>query len=413
MDKSQKQAILAQVKQRHELMAAHLSEKDKRLLVASEAITIGRGGDIIVSQATGISRVTISKGRKEIKSEAEKCANRVRKPGGGRKRLMDINPALIKELDMLIDPLTRGDPESPLRWTCKSTYKLAEALRLKGYTVSQKTVYSLLQQMGYSMQANRKIMEGKQNPDRDAQFHFINKKVKEFQSDEQPVISVDAKKKENIGQYKNAGEEWEKQGQPTLVNTYDFLDKEKGNARPYGIFDMTRNEGWVNVGISCDTAEFAVESIRRWWNEMGCYNYLNATRVLITADGGGSNGHRLRLWKREIQKLSNEIGLSIQICHFPPGTSKWNKIEHQMFSFMSKNWRGRPLDSLSTIVNLISNTTTKKGLKIGAEIDENEYEKGIKVSDTEIQRLNIRRENFHGEWNYEIMPQETEIFPSQ
>lgn len=413
MDKLQKLTLLAQVKQRHELMSAHLSEKDKRLLVASEAITIGRGGDMIVSQATGISRVTISKGKKEIESGAEKSGYRIRKAGAGRKRLMDKNPALIKALDMLIDPLTRGDPESPLRWTCKSTYKLSEALRLKGYTVSQKTVYSLLQEMGYSMQANRKIMEGKQNPDRDAQFHFINKKVKEFQADEQPVISVDAKKKENIGQYKNAGYEWEKQGQPTLVNTYDFPDKEKGNARPYGIFDMTRNEGWVSVGISSDTAEFAVESIRRWWNEMGCYNYLNATRILITADGGGSNGHRLRLWKREIQKFSNEIGLSIQICHFPPGTSKWNKIEHQMFSFMSKNWRGRPLDSLGTIVNLISNTTTKKGLKIEAEIDDNEYEKGIKVSDMEMQRLNINRDIFHGEWNYEIMPQETEIFSSQ
>ena len=410
MDTLQKQEVIAQVKQRHGLMAAHLSEKDKRLWVASESITIGRGGDTIVSQATGISRVTISKGKKEIASTPGKSVSRVRKAGGGRKRLVDKNPTLIKALDMLIDPLTRGDPESPLRWTCKSTYKLSEALRLKGYKVSQKTVYSMLQEMGYSMQANRKIMEGKQNPDRDAQFHFINKKVKEFQADEQPVISVDAKKKENIGQYKNTGGEWEKHGQPTLVNTYDFPDKEKGKACPYGIFDMTRNEGWVNVGISRDTAEFAVESIRRWWKEMGCFSYLNATSLLITADGGGSNGHRIRLWKREIQKLSNELGLSIQICHFPPGTSKWNKIEHQMFSFMSKNWRGRPLDSLRTIVNLISNTTTKKGLKIRAEVDGNEYEKGIKVSDTEMQQLNIKRDDFHGEWNYKIMPQETETF---
>ena len=410
MNTSQKQALISQVKQRYGFISAHLSEKDKRLWIASEAITIGRGGDTIVCQATGISRVTISKGKREIKNKTEKSSNRVRKAGGGRKRLVDKNPALIKELDMLIDPLTRGDPESPLRWTCKSTYKLSDALRLNGYKVSQKTVYSILQEMGYSMQANRKIMEGKQNPDRDAQFHFINREVKEFQANGQPVISVDAKKKENVGQYKNSGMEWEKHGQPTLVNTYDFPDKEKGKACPYGIFDMTRNEGWVSVGISRDTAEFAVESIRRWWSEMGCFSYPNAVRLLITADGGGSNGYRIRLWKREIQALSNELGLTIQICHFPPGTSKWNKIEHQMFSFMSKNWRGRPLDSLGTIVNLISNTTTKKGLKIGAGVDDNEYEKGIKVSDTEMKQLNIKRESFHGEWNYKIMPQETEIF---
>ena len=265
----------------------------------------------------------------------------------------------------------------------------------------------MLQDMGYSMQANRKIMEGEQHPDRNEQFLFIYNKVKEFQARRQPVVSVDAKKKENIGQYKNAGMEWEKHGQPTLVNTYDFPDKEKGKACPYGVFDLTRNEGWVSVGISRDTAEFAVESIRRWWSDMGCLRYPSATNLLITADGGGSNGYRIRLWKREIQNLSNELGLTIQICHFPPGTSKWNKIEHQMFSFISKNWRGRPLASIGTIVNLISNTTNKKGLKIEAEIDKNEYEKGIKISDEEMHQLNIKRESFHGEWNYRIMPQET------
>ena len=410
MDASSKQILISQVKHRYQFMCTHLTEKDKRLWAASESITIGHGGDTIVSQATGISRVTIMKGKREVKDNINNRSNRIRKTGGGRKRLVDKNPALIKELDMLIDPLTRGDPESPLRWTCKSTYKLANALRLKGYKVSQKTVYSILHEMGYSLQANRKIMEGKQNPDRDAQFHYINKKVKEFQAGGQPVISVDAKKKENIGQYKNAGKEWEKHGQPTLVNTYDFPNKEKGKACPYGIFDMTRNEGWVSVGISRDTSEFAVESIRRWWSEMGCFRYPNAIRLLITADGGGSNGYRIRLWKREIQELSNELGLTIQISHFPPGTSKWNKIEHQMFSFMSKNWRARPIDSLGTIVNLIASTTTKKGLKIEAEVDDNEYEKGIKVSDAEMEQLNIKRESFHGEWNYKIMPQETEIF---
>ncbi len=318
--------------------------------------------------------------------------------------MMDKNPALIKALDMLIDPLTRGDPESPLRWTCKSTYKLSEALCKQGHNVSQKTVYLMLQEMGYSMQANRKIMEGKQNPDRDAQFNFIYKQVKEFQGAGQPVISVDAKKKGNIGQYKNTGLEWEPAGHPTDVNTYDFPDKEKGKACPYGIYDLTRNEGWVSIGISRGTAQFAVESIRRWWTEMGCFIYPGATRLLITADGGGSNGYRMRLWKNEIQALANELGITISICHFPPGTSKWNKIEHQMFSFMSKNWRGRPLDSLGTIVNLISNTTTQKGLKIEAEIDDAQYEKGIKVGDEKMVQLNIERANFHGEWNYKILP---------
>lgn len=408
----EKEKFISQVKQRYDFMCSHLSEKDKRLWAASEAITIGRGGDTIVCQATGISRSTIVKGKKELKDNTGKEPKRIRKAGGGRKRLVHKNPALIKELDKLIAPLTRGDPESPLRWTCKSTYKLAEALRLKGFEVSQRTVHSILQDMGYSMQANRKIMEGKQNPDRDDQFHFINKEVQEFQIDGQPVISVDAKKKENVGLYKNAGQEWEKKGQPTHVNTYDFPDKEKGKACPYGIFDMTRNEGWVNVGISRDTAEFAVESIRRWWNEMGCLHYPHATRLLITADGGGSNGYRVRLWKQEIQKLSNELGLTIQICHFPPGTSKWNKIEHQMFSYMSQNWRGRPLETLGTIVNLIANTTTKTGLKIGAEIDDNAYEKGIKVSDEEMKGLNMKPDVFHGEWNYKIMPHEN-FFLSQ
>ena len=350
--------------------------------------------------------MTIGKGKKELTGKADGIKQRIRKPGGGRKRLVDKNPALIKDLDMLIDPLTRGDPESPLRWTCKSTYKLSEALRKRGHNVSQKTIYLMLQEMGYSMQANRKIKEGKQNPDRDAQFNFIYKQVKEFQGDGQPVISVDAKKKENIGQYKNAGMEWEPAGQPTDVNTYDFPDKEKGKACPYGIYDLTSNEGWVSVGISRDTAQFAVESIRRWWNEMGCFRYPGATRLLITADGGGSNGYRVRLWKKEVQFLVNELGITISICHFPPGTSKWNKIEHQMFSFMSKNWRGRPLDSLGTIVNLISNTTTQKGLKISADIDDAQYEKGLKVGDDEMAQLNIERASFHGEWNYKIMPQE-------
>lgn len=406
MKSEQKENLIKQVKQRYKLLAIRLSEKDRRLWAASEANAIGRGGDTVVCQATGMSRVTIGKGKKELTGKADETIKRIRKTGGGRKRLVGKNPALIKDLDMLIDPLTRGDPESPLRWTCKSTYKLSEALCKKGHKVSQKTVYLILQELGYSMQSNRKIKEGKQNPDRDAQFNFIYNQVKEFQSHGQPVISVDAKKKENIGQYKNTGMEWEPAGCPTDVNTYDFPDKEKGKACPYGIYDLTRNEGWVSVGISRDTAQFAVESIRRWWNEMGCFRYPGATRLLITADGGGSNGYRIRLWKSEIQSLVNELGIAISLCHFPPGTSKWNKIEHQMFSFMSKNWRGRPLDSIGTIVNLISNTTTQKGLKIEADVDETQYEKGIKVGDDEIAKLNIERASFHGEWNYKISPQE-------
>lgn len=407
MNSEQRRALNSQIRQRYKIIHAHLSERGKRIWAASEAITIGRGGDTIVCNAIGISRVTISKGKKEIEGGVITESVRIREAGGGRKRLADSHPNIIKELDIMIDPFTRGDPESPLRWTCKSTYKLAEALQVKGYKISQKTVYSLLQEMGYSMQSNRKKMEGKQSPDRDAQFHFINRKVKQFQKKGYPVISVDAKKKENIGKYKNPGKEWEKKGKPTAVNTYDFPDKDKGKACPYGVFDMTRNEGWVNVGISRDTAKFAVESIRRWWFGMGYFRYPDIPCLLITADGGGSNGYRIRLWKREIQRLSNELGISIQVCHFPPGTSKWNKIEHQMFSFVSKNWRGRPLDSIGTIVNLISNTTTKTGLHIEAEVDKNEYEKGIRVSDEEMGLLNIERDDFHGEWNYKIMSQES------
>ncbi len=399
-----REALIAQVKQRHDAIYTHLSEKAKRVWAASESMAIGRGGDTIVSEATGISRVTITKGKADSKASLD-SKDRIRKSGGGRKRLTSTHPEIVEDLDKMIAPLTRGDPESSLRWTCKSTYNLSEALKAKGHKISQKSVYALLQKMGYSMQSNRKKMEGKQHPDRDEQFHFISAKVNELQQRGQPVISVDAKKKENIGLYKNEGKEWSMQGQPTIVNTYDFPDKEKGKACPYGIYDMTRNEGWVNIGISRDTAEFAVESIRRWWSGMGFHRYPKATELLITADGGGSNGYRIRLWKREIQRLSNELGISIHVCHFPPGTSKWNKIEHQMFSFISRNWRGRPLENLGTIINLIANTTTQKGLQIEAELDQNEYEKGIKISDDEMALLNIDRNSFHGEWNYKIMPQ--------
>jgi hypothetical protein len=404
MLREQKQALLAQIKERYGFISPYLSERAKRIWAASESNTIGRGGDSIVYEATGISRVTITKGKKELQG-AGKNPERIRQKGGGRKRITYDDPLLLEDLNELIEPCTRGDPESPLRWTCKSTYKLSKALNKKGHKVSQKTVYSILQDLDYSLQANRKKEEGNQNPDRDAQFNYIYRMVKKFQKKNQPVVSVDAKKKENIGNYSNAGREWEKKGKPRTVNTYDFPDKKKGKACLYGIFDIFNNEGWMNVGISSDTAEFAVESIRRWWKKMGRYRYPDANQLLITADGGGSNSYRTRLWKREIQRLSNETHLKIRVCHFPPGTSKWNKIEHQMFSFVSKNWRGHPLDSLVTVVNLISNTTTEKGLHIESDIDKNIYEKGIKINDNEMNSLNIKRYKFHGEWNYKISPQ--------
>ncbi len=400
-----RQALITEVGQRYSMVCRYLSERAKRIWAASEALTIGWGGNSIVCEATGLSRVTITKGKKEIQQGIDQDTSRIRQKGGGRKKVTTHAPQLIKDLDALIDPCTRGDPQSPLRWTCKSTYKLSEALTEQGHQVCQRTVYSLLQELGYSLQSNRKVGEGKQHADRDAQFQYINGLVKRYQKRNQPVISVDAKKKENLGNYSNLGEEWEKKGKPTLVNTYDFPDKEKGKACPYGVFDIFHNEGWMNVGISRDTAEFAVESIRRWWKRMGKVRYPKATELLITADGGGSNGYRTKLWKREIQRLSNEIRLKIQVCHFPPGTSKWNKIEHQMFSFVSKNWRGRPLDSLATVINLISNTTTKNGLHIKAGVDKKIYEKGIEVSPEEMDSLNIKRDNFHGEWNYKISPQ--------
>jgi len=403
MKEKPRQALVEQVKKRYQVISPHLTEQTKRIWAASEALTIGRGGTTLVSEATGISRVTITKGKVAVQGGAIESRG-IRHAGGGRKPLMHHDRQLLEDLNSLIDPVTRGDPESPLRWTCKSTYKIAEALQAQGHGISQRTVHGILNAWGYSLQSNRKREEGTQHPDRDAQFRHINGVVKRFQRRAQPVISVDAKKKENIGNFVNAGQEWETSKHPRTVNTYDFPDKDKGKACPYGVFDLANNEGWMNVGISRDTAEFAVESIRRWWKRMGQPRYPRATELLITADGGGSNGYRTRLWKRELQRLANELGLRIRICHFPPGTSKWNKIEHRMFSFVTKNWRGRPLDSLATIVNLIANTTTEAGLHIEADVDDRTYAKGISVSDEEMESLNIKRDKFHGEWNYTIRP---------
>lgn len=397
-------AISAQVQHRYEIMAPYLNEQTRRAWAAAEALSLGRGGTAIVAEAIGMSRTTLTKAKHEVVTPIE-SPGRQRRPGGGRKMLAETDEGMLAALDALIDPSTRGDPESPLRWTCKSTYHLAAALTEQGHPVSQRTVYRLLEALGYSLQTNRKIQEGAEHPDRDAQFLFIYRQVQRFQKKKLPVISVDTKKKENLGHFAQRGQDWEPRGRPTKVQTYDFPDPQRGHARPYGIYDLTRNEGWVNVGISRDTAQFAVESIRRWWTKMGNERYPQARELLITADGGGSNGYRTRLWKVELQRLATTLHLTIRVCHFPPGTSKWNKIEHRMFSFISKNWRGRPLDSLATVVNLIANTTTETGLYIETSIDERIYETGIEVSNEEFATLHITHEKFHGEWNYVINPQ--------
>lgn len=392
------------VKEKFAEIAPHLNERSRRMWSAVEAKSLGWGGIAIVHQATGISRTTIWTGLADIKVGL--APDRIRRPGGGRKKKRNQDSKLLGALEKLVEPVTRGDPESPLRWIAKSTRKLAEELQKKGYQVSHAFVgYTLRDDLNYSLQANRKTSEGQSHPDRNAQFLYINEKVKQLVGLGSPVISVDTKKKENLGNFKNSGREYRPKGQPEEVNVYDFIDKRLGKVSPYGVYDVDKNKGWVNVGISGDTAEFAVESIRAWWNRMGKPTYQQAKELLITADCGGSNSYRTRLWKVELQKLANETGLTVHVCHFPPGTSKWNKIEHRMFSFISRNWRGRPLIDRATVINLISNTTTKEGLEIKARLDENHYEKGRKVSDKEMQNLNLSRNDFHGEWNYSISPQ--------
>lgn len=395
---------IQKVKTKYIELSFCLNEKSKRLWAATEAKSIGRGGINIVHKATGIDFKTIGKGVKELTSG--KSDDRLRKVGGGRKKIRDTQGNILEALEKLIEPVTRGDPESSLLWTCKSTYKLCDELNVQGYAVSQKTVYSLLVDLDYSLQSNRKRREGTDHPDRNEQFEFIYKMVKKFQANGNPTISVDTKKKENIGEYKNNGREYRKQGNPLEVNTHDFPDKILGKVAPYGVYDIGKNKGWVSVGISADTAEFAVNTIRNWWYIMGAAEYPKVTELLITADCGGSNGYRVRLWKYELQKLANELGIVITVCHFPPGTSKWNKIEHRMFSYITKNWRGRPLETRETVVQLISNTKTKTGLEIKAILDNNIYEKGKLVSDDEMSMVNQRQNDFHGEWNYQILPLE-------
>lgn len=392
------------IKKRFLFIAPILNERLRRIFAAVEAMAIGYGGATLVSRETGVSRAAIALGCKELKEQQKPDSHRIRKKGGGRKRAVDKDPLLKRDLEGLLEPVTRGDPESPLLWTCKSVRKLSQELNRMGHKTSHNLVAELLKEMGYSLQANKKTLEGTSHPDRNAQFEYINQKVKEYQAGELPVISVDTKKKELVGDFKNSGRELRPKGEPQKVRVHDFMIPELGKASPYGVYDITHNVGWVNVGIDNDTAAFAVESIRRWWYTMGQERYPEANKLLITADSGGSNGYRTRLWKMELQNLANETGLAISVCHLPPGTSKWNKIEHRLFSFITQNWRGKPLVSHEVIVNLIAATRTKNGLQVRCQIDTNSYPKGKKVSDDIMDSLNIQRDFFHGEWNYTISP---------
>ncbi len=386
------------------LVLPHMNEAQKRIYLASEALYMERGGKALLEKEIGVSHNTINSGIKELKSGNELSPlSETRKKGGGRKPKIDN--AIWGQIEKFIEPHLRGEPESPLQWVSKSLRNIEQALKTLGINASYRIIGNALKQHGFSLQANRKTFEGKGHKDRDAQFEFINRKVKEYQSDNQPVISVDAKKRELIGNFKNMGKEWTSKGSPSKVNAYDFLTDAEGVAIPYGIYDQSNNKGWVNVGITKDTAEFAVQSIRNWWYKMGIYYNNVATSLLITADGGGSNSSKGKLWKYELQKFANETGLDITVLHFPPGTSKWNKIEHRLFSYISKNWRGKPLISYEIIIKLISSTKTKTGLDIECEIDKNNYETGINISEKKMREINIERYSFHGEWNYTIFPQ--------
>jgi hypothetical protein len=399
------------VRQKYRNLYPTFNERQKRLWAASEALNLGHGGVSVLQRITGLSRSTIHLGIKELErkiseeSSSEIESKRIRRPGSGRKTIESEDPDLIAALRELVEPSTRGDPMRALLWTCKSTKNIAKELKKKGYTVSDRTISRLLYDMGYSLQSNLKSVEGKQHPDRDSQFEYINTKIKEFQGYGYPVVSVDTKKKELVGNFKNAGQEWHVKGNPKKVNVHDFESgKQQTKAIPYGIYDITWNNAWVNVGIDHDTAEFAVASLRTWWTKMGRASYPNATSLLITADGGGSNSSRGKLWKAELQKLATELNIEITVCHLPPGTSKWNKIEHRLFCHITKNWRAEPLTSYEVIVNLISNTTTKNGLKVNSGIDKRSYEKGKPVSKAEMKALKIKFHEINEKWNYTIYP---------
>jgi Rhodopirellula transposase DDE domain len=404
--------IVESLRRKYRALRPNMDERLRRNWAAAEALELQWGGLSVVAEATGLSLTTIRRGVRELQAPPEAPLSpaprrrRVRQPGGGRKTLATLDPDLVSDLEKLVDPMTRGDPESPLRWTCKSTRNLADRLNLQGHRVSPGTVATLLKDLDYRLQANRKTREGLSHPDRNQQFEHINDRVLQFLTRGQPVVSVDTKKKELIGDFKNGGREYRPAGCPEETGCHDFEDKKLGKAIPYGLYDMTHDQGWVRVGIDHDTAEFAVAALRSWWLEMGQRVYPQADELLITADGGGSNGIRPRLWKLCLQRLADEIGLRISVCHFPPGTSKWNKIEHQMFNRITQNWRGRPLRSLEVIVNLIGTTKTRSGTRIQVEVDRSSYKLGIKVSDKDFARIRIERDEFHGDWNYSILPRE-------
>jgi hypothetical protein len=399
-------AVIERMRQKYLTMAPVLDERSRRLWAATEALQLGWGGVTCVAAASGLSRTTIAVGLRELRERTpdEAPGPRIRRPGGGRKHLIDTDLSLWAALDALVEPDTRGDPETPLRWTCKSTRRLAEELRRQGHPISARTVEAVLYDMGYSLQANRKTREGAAHPDRNAQFEYISGQVRRLQKRGQPVVSVDTKKKELVGDFKNPGQEWRPQGEPEQVRTHDFQDPALGKVIPYGVYDLTNNQGWVSVGIHHDTAHFAARAIGRWWRDMGSQRFPRARELLITADGGGSNSSRSRLWKVALQELADEVGLTLRVCHFPPGTSKWNKIEHRLFSFITKNWRGRPLVSHEAIVQLIASTTTKTGLVVRAALDTHKYETGLKVSAAELAKVRLTRADYHGDWNYSIAP---------
>jgi len=404
--------VVEGLRQKYQLLKSELDERGRRLWAASESLVLGHGGVKAVVEATGLAENTVRRGRRELRAPTggrPAPVRRIRCPGGGRPPVTVADHALLPLLEGLVEPTTRGDPMSPLRWTCKSTRRLATELNRQGHRVSHTKVAQLLDQLGYSLQGTRKVQEGATHPDRNTQFEYINVHVKAFQQAGQPVVSVDAKKKELVGDFANKGREYRPKGQPPAVRVYDFVDKELGKVCPYGVYDMTSNQGWVSVGTDHDTAQFAVESLRRWWYQMGCKVYPQANRLLITADGGGSNASRNRLWKVELQRLADDTGLTISVCHFPPGTSKWNKIEHRMFCHITENWRGKPLTNHEVIVNLIGNTTTIAGLTIQAVLDQGTYPTGLKVSEQQMQTLNLHRADFHGQdWNYSIYPRQSE-----
>jgi len=396
--------IVNLIGEKYRALLPTFSERMRRLWAGTEARALGRGGIAVVTRATGLARNTVVRGVKELDEDSPLDAARTRRTGAGRKRKAVLNPPLKDALERLVEPVTRGDPESPLRWTSKSTRILARELNAEGYSVSHVLVADLLHELEYSLQANRKTKEGASHPDRNAQFEHINDLVCRRITASQPVISVDTKKKELVGRFKNGGQQWRPKGKPEGVNVHDFLDPKKGKAIPYGVYEVGRNVGWVSVGIDHDTARFAVATIRRWWRELGRKAYTNADTLLITADSGGSNGSRLRLWKWELQRFADSSGLTISVSHLPPGTSKWNKIEHRLFSFISQNWRGQPLLTHATIVNLISNTHTSTGLKVRCVLDTNNYPPKTFVTDKQMAQLNITRASFHGDWNYTIRP---------